>query len=432
MRRTDTLDRVMFLVVLLVGALVLCSPTVAHAADSQSMWRLYNPYTGEHLYTASANERNTLAEIGWEAEGVGWIAPTSSNTPVYRLYNPYVPGGDHHYTTSVEECMALVNEGWRDEGICWYSADSQSVAVMRQYNPFATTGTHNYTTDSNEASSLVGLGWNDEGVGWYALSRGDVTTTTSSGITVSGPSGFTDTAAFKRVEQQVASVRNSGHDLGLVVIDLHSGRSIQYNTDRRFYSASTVKALYCAMLYERYGSVGGMTSYVENALVNSSNEAYSTLVHTYGRSPFYDWLRANGATGAYAPADSLNYVFISAGDMGRIWRHIWRYSLTGSSGAKQLGGYLKRTHHSAMGGLLRKRYETWCKPGWYPTDGNFTSTNDTGIVFSDCGPYVMIVMTNYSANFSPLFSIIDALNAAHGALCGGSTESLMGGGVSLS
>ena len=37
MRRTDTLDRVMFLAVLLVGALVLCSPTVAHAADSQSI-----------------------------------------------------------------------------------------------------------------------------------------------------------------------------------------------------------------------------------------------------------------------------------------------------------------------------------------------------------------------------------------------------------
>ena len=54
----------------------------------QSMYRLYNPYSGEHFYTASADEMGHLASIGWSYEGVGWVAPKQSNTPVYRLYNP--------------------------------------------------------------------------------------------------------------------------------------------------------------------------------------------------------------------------------------------------------------------------------------------------------------------------------------------------------
>ena len=37
---------------------------------------------------------------------------------MYRLYNPY--SGDHHYTTSREERDMLVALGWHDEGIGWY------------------------------------------------------------------------------------------------------------------------------------------------------------------------------------------------------------------------------------------------------------------------------------------------------------------------
>ena len=74
-----------------------------------SMYRLYNPYSGEHFYTSSAYERNSLAEIGWNYEGVGWVAPTTDGEPVYRLYN--ANAGDHHYTVSAEERDALVGVG---------------------------------------------------------------------------------------------------------------------------------------------------------------------------------------------------------------------------------------------------------------------------------------------------------------------------------
>ena len=142
------------------------SPSPLRPAQTRTMYRLYNRYTGEHFYTASATERDSLRRSGWTYEGTGWIAPTSG-TPVYRLYNPWVDGGDHHYTTSVSEYDALGRLGWRKEGVGWYSGGS--VKVYRQYNKYATTGTHNYTTSKAENDALVRLGWKAEGVGWYAV-----------------------------------------------------------------------------------------------------------------------------------------------------------------------------------------------------------------------------------------------------------------------
>lgn len=138
-------------------------PTVRKA-----MYRLYNPNSGEHFYTAQVHERDYLASIGWHDEGIGWIAPHGSSQPVYRLYNPNE--GDHHYTPNESERDFLIGAGWKYEGIGWYSSDESSQPLYRQYNPNARSGgSHNYTTDTNERDYLVSHGWNDEGIGWYGL-----------------------------------------------------------------------------------------------------------------------------------------------------------------------------------------------------------------------------------------------------------------------
>ena len=105
--------------------------------------------------------------IGWNYEGIGWVAPEHSDTPVYRLYNPNA--GDHHYTVNAGERDHLKALGWNDEGIGWYSDDSESVPLYRQYNPNAVSGAHNYTTNAGEKDHLVSIGWHDEGIGWYGL-----------------------------------------------------------------------------------------------------------------------------------------------------------------------------------------------------------------------------------------------------------------------
>lgn len=129
------------------------------------MYRLYNPNSGEHFYTADGNEKNYLDAIGWNYEGESWTAPSYSATPVYRLYNPVA--GDHHYTINYAEVVNLTSLGWSFEGVGWYSSDSANIALYRLYNPNAVTGTHHYTANYGEAMYLQNIGWSFEGVGWY-------------------------------------------------------------------------------------------------------------------------------------------------------------------------------------------------------------------------------------------------------------------------
>ncbi len=123
----------------------------------QDVYRLYNKSTGEHFYTASADESNHLQSVGWKYEGTGWKAFTTGD-PVYRLYNPN-NGGDHYYTANADEANKLVALGWRwkYEGTGW-KAFTTGDPVYRLYNP-NNGGDHYYTANADEANKLVALGW---------------------------------------------------------------------------------------------------------------------------------------------------------------------------------------------------------------------------------------------------------------------------------
>ena len=136
---------------------------------TQEMYRLYNPNSGEHFYTASTVERDAVIAAGWNDEGIGWTAPTEG-IQVYRLYNSYA--GEHHYTTSEAERDMLVSVGWTWEEGGWFSDPDKSVPLYRAYNPNAFANNHHYTTDWGEFVTLLGLGWRDEGVGWHGVSAG--------------------------------------------------------------------------------------------------------------------------------------------------------------------------------------------------------------------------------------------------------------------
>ena len=133
---------------------------------TQEMYRLYNPNSGEHFYTASTVERDAVIAAGWNDEGIGWTAPTEG-IQVYRLYNSFA--GEHHYTTSAEERDMLVGVGWTWEEGGWFSDPAEAVPLYRAYNPNAFANNHHYTTDRGEFVTLLSLGWRDEGIGWHGV-----------------------------------------------------------------------------------------------------------------------------------------------------------------------------------------------------------------------------------------------------------------------
>lgn len=133
---------------------------------AQEVLRLYNRWTGEHLYTTNRAEYDGLGRRGWSGEGVAWTAPGSSSSPVWRLYNRW--SGDHLLTSNRKEYDALGRLGWNREGIGFYGGGSAS--VWRLYNKWLKAGTHLLTTDKTEYDNLIKDGWSGEGVAFGAVS----------------------------------------------------------------------------------------------------------------------------------------------------------------------------------------------------------------------------------------------------------------------
>ena len=133
---------------------------------TQEVLRLYNRWTGEHLYTTNRAEYDSLGRRGWSGEGVAWTAPGSSSSPVWRLYNRW--SGDHLLTSSRKEYDALGRLGWNREGIGFYGGGNAS--VWRLYNKWLKAGTHLLTTDKTEYDNLIKDGWSGEDVAFGAVS----------------------------------------------------------------------------------------------------------------------------------------------------------------------------------------------------------------------------------------------------------------------
>ncbi len=156
------------------------------SAEGVATYRLYNSYTGEHLFTNDRNEYDTLGSLGWSREGVAWHSPEGPGSgadamdatenalvAVYRLYNPF--NGDHLYTTDEAEYDALCETGWQGEDVkMWGVGDDAGLTIYRLYNPWQTENggayAHLWTADEHEYASLAEKDWVQEGPAWRALS----------------------------------------------------------------------------------------------------------------------------------------------------------------------------------------------------------------------------------------------------------------------
>lgn len=130
---------------------------------TQSVFRLYNPNSGEHYYTAKGKEVYSLMSAGWIYENCAWFG-NDAGYNVYQLYNPNA--GDHLFTMNENERTFLENSGWLYEGIAW-GTDLTGYPVYRLYNPNATTGSHLYTISEEEKDYLVSTGWQNDGIVFY-------------------------------------------------------------------------------------------------------------------------------------------------------------------------------------------------------------------------------------------------------------------------
>ena len=137
----------------------------AALAEAKPVWRLYNRYNGDHMWTLDKAEYDKLVKVGWTGEGRAWQAQARAYSSYQgwgmRLYNPW--SGEHLFTMDEAEYDQLGKAGWRKEGTAFESAKVGAPA-WRLYNRWLTAGTHLYTTNKAEYDRLVKLGWTGEGI----------------------------------------------------------------------------------------------------------------------------------------------------------------------------------------------------------------------------------------------------------------------------
>jgi len=130
------------------------------------MFRMYNPNTGEHFYTGSEEERDTLVAAGWNYEGIAFTFPKNTGAPVHRLFQPST--GEHLYTMDEAEKDRLIAQGWNYEGVAFNSAYDTEAVQHRLHNPNADVGAYHFTYSLEEKQMLIDAGWEYQGIGWYS------------------------------------------------------------------------------------------------------------------------------------------------------------------------------------------------------------------------------------------------------------------------
>ena len=168
---------VMFIGLCLLGAMGFGSKASAADLDRHEIYRVYNPNSGEHLFTSSNHERALLINVGWKDEGIGFYGQggignwkQAKATHVYRVYNPNA--GDHHYTANANEVQNLVRVGWHDDNIgLIMPPENLGQPVYRLYNPNAKAGAHHFTLFKYERDHLIKVGWKDEGIAFNAYDK---------------------------------------------------------------------------------------------------------------------------------------------------------------------------------------------------------------------------------------------------------------------
>ena len=103
--------------------------TFTEPTTGANIYRIYNPKSGEHLFTNSAYEKNVRVSEGWRNEGVAFHS--GGNVPVYRLYNPHAGVGAHLDTANANEKKVLQSRGWKYEGVAWYALSQGVVGTSK-------------------------------------------------------------------------------------------------------------------------------------------------------------------------------------------------------------------------------------------------------------------------------------------------------------
>jgi hypothetical protein len=136
------------------------------APDFQKVevFRFYNPQVGNHLFTVSELEKQSIEEMQvFNFEGIGFLATLPEDVglggsiPIYRFFNSKI--GSHFFTADENEktnVMALVDFEFEGVGFGAFSENTAStVPIYRFFN--TENGGHFFTASDVEKNSVMNI-----------------------------------------------------------------------------------------------------------------------------------------------------------------------------------------------------------------------------------------------------------------------------------
>lgn len=253
----------MLAVVASIALLALVPAAPVQASEDQNLYCLYNPVSGEYLYTIDVKEKENL-ESSWIYEGVVCYMPVHSGSATYRLYD--AASSKHLYTSDEAEISKLVGEGWIREGVAYFVDEAKKAPVYRFFNP--TTGDHAFGGESVTAD-MEQKGWVTEGVAYYAMSVNNTFAyTTNDGSCFKGGNGAAVTSNNKTNGSAVsgnATATGAGYvsDPAIVALPINQVAA----SDRRDYSDNT----YAIYEYNSMGYILGEYGFNDDGTLVSEN-----------------------------------------------------------------------------------------------------------------------------------------------------------------
>lgn len=233
------------------------------------------------------------------------------------------------------------------------------------------------------------------------------------GISYSSTYEPSDTA-LAIVNQAAEKLHSEGYHVSGAVMDLLTGRTLMYNPDEEYYSASTIKGFFVASLADNRPDLLDtyMAGVMENAVMNSSNEAYLSMWNTYLGTYLQGWFENAGVDGSKAWD---GYPYYSARDMAKLWAENYWWFATNENG-QRVAPFYQSPNRSAIRTVIADAITTRSKAGWIcyiDSTGVLSATHDGEIVYDGDHPYLLVVMSDVPEEFDQIIDMTRSLVYVH-------------------
>ena len=226
---------------------------------------------------------------------------------------------------------------------------------------------------------------------------------------------LTEQAEYK-VREMLSSVYEPGFTMGFMMLDIHSGRGISFNSDAPYYSASSTKASFVVSLVAaRPDIIARNITYLTRITVNSDNNSYYMMEYNYGQDIHKDYA---ATAGVRLNLDEGGYALYSTEDLTRLWLANYDYFCTGEEG-EQVGCWFETPVNSAIWSVLGNEYVTRSKSGWI-SGMLYNVSIDAGIVYAHDNPYVVVIMSDFPSAVEELQDTVRVLDDIHNEIVSGS------------